>query len=95
VHVVFTPSNTSVSPEPGAKRVTLKTDARSVPPNPDAAIYPSTISPAHAGEEPQEASLNTCYDQYKANREINANGGLSWNQNGGGYYGECLKRLRP
>ena len=43
--------------------------------------------PAHAGEEPYEASLNTCYDQYKANREINANGGLSWNQS--------LKHLKP
>jgi len=32
------------------------------------------------GEEPQEAYLNTCYDQFKANREINANGGMKWSQ---------------
>ena len=35
-----------------------------------------THLPFHAGEEPQEAYLNTCYDQFKANREINANGCL-------------------
>jgi len=91
----LTPGDTSTSPEPRAKRVLMEADVRSVPPNPEAAIYPSSISPFHAGEEPQEAYLNTCYDQFKANREINANGGLKWSQNGGGYYSECLKRLQP
>ena len=95
VYVVFTPGDTNISPEPMAKRVIMEADVRSVPPNPEAAIYPSSISPFHAGEEPQEAYLNTCYDQFKANREINANGGLKWSQNGGGYYSECLKRLQP
>ncbi len=92
-YIVFTPGTTSVSPEPRTKSVTLKGDAGGVPSVPVAAVFPSVLSPAHAGEEPYEAYLNTCYDQYKANRETNANGGLSWNQNGGGYYGECLKRL--
>ncbi len=91
----FTLSDTSTSAEPRVKRVTMEADVRSVPPDPDTAIYPSSISPFHAGEEPQEAYLNTCYDQFKANREINANGGLKWSQNGGGYYSECLKRLQP
>lgn len=91
----FTLSDTSTSAEPRVKRVTMEADVRSVPPDPDTAIYPSSISPFHAGEEPQDAYLNTCYDQFKANREINANGGLKWSQNGGGYYSECLKRLQP
>jgi len=95
VYVVFTPGDTNISPEPRVKRVTMEADVRSVPPDPDTAIYPSSISPFHAGEEPQEAYLNTCYDQFKANREINANGGRKWSQNGGGYYSECLKRLQP
>ena len=94
VSPVFRPDNTIVASEPRAKRLPLDADARSVPPDPDAAIYPSAISASHADEEPQEASLNTCYDRYKANREINANGGLSWNQSGRGYYSECLKRLK-
>jgi hypothetical protein len=93
VFIVFAPGTISVSPEPRTKSVTLKGDAGSVPSVPVAAVFPSVLSPAHAGEEPYEAYLNTCYDQYKANRATNANGGLSWNQNGGGYYGECLKRL--
>jgi hypothetical protein len=42
-----------------------------------------------------EASLNACYDQFKANREINANCGLKWNQSGISYYSECLKHLKP
>jgi hypothetical protein len=91
----FTRSDTIISAEPRVKRVTMEADVRSVPPDPDTAIYPSSISPFHAGEEPQEAYLNTCYDQFKANREINANGGMKWSQNGGGYYSECLKRLQP
>ena len=91
----FTRSDTIISAEPRVKRVTMEADVRSVPPDPDTAIYPSSISPFHAGEEPQEAYLNTCYDQFKANREINANGGMKWSQNGGGYYSECLKRLKP
>jgi hypothetical protein len=95
VHSVLTPANISISLEPKAKRVPLDAGARSIPPNPDAAIYPYTISASHAGEAPHDAALNTCYDRYKANREINANGGLSWNQSGGGYYRECLKRLKP
>jgi hypothetical protein len=33
-------------------------------------------------------------DQYKANKANNANGGLKWIQRGGGYYSECVKRLK-
>ena len=57
--------------------------------------FPPRSQPAHADEGPYEAALKTCYDQFKANRETNANGGLKWSQNGVGYYSECLKRLNP
>ncbi|MGA2124969.1 MAG: hypothetical protein ABSG76_02345 [Xanthobacteraceae bacterium] len=95
VHAVVTPGNFNVSSEPMAKSVPSEGDAGGVRLAPLAAVFPSTISPEHAGEAPYEAYLHTCYDQYKANRDINANGGLSWNQNSGGYYNECLKRLKP
>lgn len=53
------------------------------------AIFPYAISPEHAHEGSYEAVLNTCFDQFKANRETNANGGLKWTQ----YYAECRQRL--
>ncbi|WGJ14387.1 hypothetical protein QEV83_17370 [Methylocapsa sp. D3K7] len=95
VYAVFPPGGGNISPQTGARRVKLDAAAASSPPVPAAAIFPSSIAPSHAGEEPYEAALNTCYDQFKANRETNANGGLKWNQNGTGYYSECLKRLNP
>ena len=33
-------------------------------------------------------------DQYKANKATNANGGLKWLQKGGGYYSQCVKKLK-
>ncbi len=38
--------------------------------------------------------MQTCLDQYKANKASNGNGGLRWIQKGGGYYSECNKRLK-
>jgi hypothetical protein len=61
---------------------------------PSTAVFPSAISPAHAGEKPGAARRKTCLDQYNANKATNANGGLKWIQKGGGYYSECSKRLK-
>jgi hypothetical protein len=94
VYAAF-PSGGNMSPEMKARRVKLDAGAASAHPAPAAAVFPSVIAPSHAGEGTYEAALNTCYDQFKANRETNANGGLKWNQNGTGYYSECLKRLNP
>ncbi len=58
------------------------------------AVFPSAISPAHAGEKPYKARLKTCFDQYKANEATNSNGGLKWVQKGGGYWSECKKHLK-
>jgi len=57
-------------------------------------VFPSAISPAHAGEKPIKALLKTCFDQFKANEATNSNGGLKWVQKGGGYLSECKKHLK-
>ena len=36
----------------------------------------------------------TCADQFTANKATNANGGLKWIEKGGGYYSECVSRLK-
>ena len=55
-----------------------------------AAVFPSEISPAHAGEKPDSARLKTCFDQYHANAATNSNGGLKRDA----YVKECKKRLK-
>jgi hypothetical protein len=75
-----TPASKPVAPTPAAA--------------PSTAVFPSAISPAHAGEKPGAARRKTCLDQYNANKATNANGGLKWIQKGGGYYSECSKRLK-
>jgi potassium-transporting ATPase KdpC subunit len=55
-----------------------------------AAVFPSEISPAHAGEKPAIARLKTCSDQYEANIATNANGGLKKKA----YLKECEKQLK-
>ena len=57
-------------------------------------VFPSAISPAHAGEKPIKARLKTCFDQFEANEATNSNGGLKWVQKGGGYLSECKKHLK-
>jgi hypothetical protein len=94
-YAAFPPGGESISQKAKAKRIVLDADAASALQVPAAAIFPSSVAQAHADEGPYEAALNTCYDQFKANRETNANGGLKWSQNGIGYYSECLKRLNP
>jgi hypothetical protein len=93
-YAAFPPGGASPSHKAKATRIVLDADAGALP-VPAAAIFPSSIAQVHADEGPYEAALNTCYDQFKANRETNANGGLKWSQNGVGYYSECLKRLNP
>ena len=59
-----------------------------------AAAFPSAIAPKHAELPAAEGRLETCRDQYNANKGTNANGDLKWIQHGGGYYSECVKRLK-
>ena len=59
-----------------------------------AAIYPSAVSQKYSKESAGKARLQTCLDQYNANKPSDHNGGMKWIQKGGGYYSECNKRLK-
>src|SRR5215472_14497452 len=57
-------------------------------------VFPSGISPKYANESSGQARMRTCLDQYLANKPNNANGGLNWIQQGGGYYFTCNQHLK-
>jgi hypothetical protein len=57
-------------------------------------IFPSGISLKYANEDGGRARMYTCLDQYLANKPNNANGGLNWIQQGGGYYSACNQHLK-
>ena len=58
------------------------------------AVFPSAIAPKYSGVKPDKARTLTCADQFAANKATNANGGLKWIELGGGYYSECVSRLK-
>jgi hypothetical protein len=58
------------------------------------AVFPTAVDSKYSSEKPGRARRKTCLDQYKANKASNANGGLRWLQKGGGYYSQCVKRLK-
>ena len=58
------------------------------------AVFPNTVSPKYSGESAGKARMQTCLDQYRANKANGGNGGLKWIEKGGGYYSECNKRLK-
>jgi hypothetical protein len=58
------------------------------------AVFPSAVDSKYSSEKPGRARRKTCLDQYKANKASNANGGLKWLQRGGGYYSQCVKKLK-
>jgi hypothetical protein len=57
------------------------------------AVFPTAVSPKYASLSAGKARMQTCLDQYKANKADNGNGNLKWIEKGGGYYSECNKRL--
>jgi tetratricopeptide (TPR) repeat protein len=57
-------------------------------------IFPSAVDPKYSGDSAGKARMETCQDQYNANRATNGNGGLNWIQEGGGYYSECNKHMK-
>jgi len=73
------------SPSPPASGGTNQTEAL---------ILPKGISPKYASEDPGTARMHTCVDQYVANKATNANGGMKWIEQGGGYYSTCNKNLK-
>jgi hypothetical protein len=58
------------------------------------AVFPAAVSPKYSKDSAGKARMETCLDQYHANKASNGNGGLKWIQKGGGYYCECNKRLK-
>ena len=58
------------------------------------AVFPSAVNPKYSKDSEGKARMETCLDQYKANKATNANGGMKWIQKGGGYYSECNKHLK-
>lgn len=79
------PSTTSAHPAPAAKQTSAPAGN---------AVFPTGVSSKYSSESPGKARMHTCLDQYHANKNNNANGGLRWIQKGGGYYSECSKRLK-
>ena len=59
------------------------------------AVFPTEISPKYESEKDlDKARTKTCADQFTANKATNANGGLVWIEKDGGYYAECIIRLK-
>jgi hypothetical protein len=57
-------------------------------------ILPKAISSKYASEDPGEARMHTCLEQYIANKTTDSNGGMKWIERGGGYYSACNKNLK-
>jgi hypothetical protein len=59
------------------------------------AVFPTAISPKYESEKDlDKARTKTCADQFTANKTTNSNGGLVWVEKDGGYYAECIIRLK-
>lgn len=56
--------------------------------------FPSAVARKYSDETPGKARMHTCLDQYYANKDADALGGLKWIQKGGGFYSLCNARLK-
>ena len=57
-------------------------------------VFPTAIAPKYSGKNPDKARTLTCADQFTANKATNGNGGMKWIEKSGGYYSECVVRLK-
>ena len=57
-------------------------------------VFPAKVAPKYSGEDAEKARTLTCADQFTANKATNGNGGLKWIEKSGGYYSECVVRLK-
>ena len=90
-----TPSTTPPAPAAQPPKATAaKPSAAPTPAATGNAVFPNAVSPKYAGEFAGKARMQTCLDQYRANKANGGNGGLKWIEKGGGYYSECNKRLK-
>jgi hypothetical protein len=58
------------------------------------AVFPSGVNSKYSSMSAGKARMETCLDQYKANKASNGNGGLKWIEKGGGYYSQCNAKLK-
>jgi len=59
------------------------------------AVFPLAVAPKYENEKDlDKARTKTCADQFTVNKATNANGGLLWVEKDGGYYAECVMRLK-
>ncbi|HEY2247889.1 MAG TPA: hypothetical protein VGH70_10630 [Bradyrhizobium sp.] len=59
------------------------------------AVFPTAIAPKYESEKDlDKARTKTCADQFTTNKATNGNGGLKWVEKDGGYYAECVSRLK-
>jgi hypothetical protein len=95
-------ATTATAPKPAATRASARaapnpTTTGSAPAATPAfagnATFPTAVSAKYASMSAGKARMQTCLDQYNANKADNGNGSLKWIQKGGGYYSECNKRL--
>lgn len=57
-------------------------------------VFPRAVNAKYASERASKQRMNTCLDQYNANKANGGNGELKWIQKGGGYYSQCNTRLK-
>jgi hypothetical protein len=82
-------ARTATTPAPAAPRA-----APAAPAATGNAVFPTAISPKYSTLSAGKQRMQTCLDQYNANKDGNGNGGLKWIQKGGGYYSQCNARLK-
>jgi hypothetical protein len=83
-------SATATAPAPAPKPMA----APAAPVATGNAVFPSTVDPKYSKLSAGKARMETCLDQYHANKASNGNGGLKWIQKGGGYYSQCNAKLK-
>ena len=83
---------TEAAAKPKSKKGGETAAAPATPAGP--AVFPSAVDPKYSKETAGKARMQTCADQWKANKTTNATGGLRWIQKGGGYWSECNKKLK-
>lgn len=58
------------------------------------ALLPSVIDPKFAAEKPSLQRLHTCSLAYRAAKKDGKLAGLRWIQKGGGFYSQCVAKLK-
>ena len=90
-------ATTASAPAPAPAPAPKPTVAAAPAPAPVAsgnAMFPSAVNSKYSSESAGKARMETCLDQYRANKTSNGNGGLKWIQKGGGYYSQCNAKLK-